>query len=77
MRDEKIFRAETGQLGGVPCEIGPGAPTKARRPIRHPIQRARNTESVPRKASIKFASVMLPAGISRGCRKSEAMLSAA
>ena len=77
MRDEENLCAETGQLGAVPTENRTGRPDKSRRrPIRHPIQRAKNTESAPRKASIKFAGVMLSAGIGRGCRKSEAILTA-
>jgi len=39
---KKIFCAETGQLGVVPSENRTGRPNKSRRrPIRHPIQRAK------------------------------------
>ena len=79
MRDErKSFGLKPGSWAVCPPKIGPGAPTKAegaRSVIRFNGQK--NTESAPRKASIKFARVMLPANIGGGCRKSEAMLSAA
>jgi len=42
MRDEENLCAETGQLAAVPSENRTGRPDKSRRrPIRHPIQRAK------------------------------------